>query len=242
MFASMMQKYIALSNEFRNSNQSKESIEKLYEFLDEIVPKTDNTSYLIQSYVYTLLGYHQKAYHLFAPLANKSNRKDISRLYEMEQLAKSHGDTFALKRKQQPIDKDLYYPKIEHFIETKSSKYFTNFEYKMPVVIFGKVFSKPLLVCVDKKIKVTNFWESVVEYILFLGDCKQKLIRYYNKNMEDEASDEWYESLEIFSVTIDISAKGKLCARITCGDELWEDHLLDIEFEKEKITDMTYDG
>lgn len=57
----IMKRYATLSTEFRNSRQSKDSIENLYEFLDEISNATDKNSLLVQSQVYSLLGHHKKA-------------------------------------------------------------------------------------------------------------------------------------------------------------------------------------
>jgi hypothetical protein len=59
---------------------------------------------------------------------------------------------------------------------------------------------------------------------------------------EEKADNEWYEELEIYSVLITINKEGKIFAEIACGDNYFEDHILDIETEENKICEMNYDG
>ena len=60
--------------------------------------------------------------------------------------------------------------------------------------------------------------------------------------MEEKADAEWYETLEIYSVRITLTKNKIFCSRISCGDNLFEDHILELETEEYEIYSMTYDG
>jgi hypothetical protein len=135
-----MQRYILLSKDFRDSKQSKESIAHLYAFLDRLCLLHDKKSLLISSYVYSLLGYHKKAYTIFLPLADKNNRKDVNKLFAMEQLAQSHQDNFILKRKRKKPDKSLYQLSVNDFQNEGFAAEWHSYKINKPVVVFDVVF------------------------------------------------------------------------------------------------------
>ncbi|RXK83764.1 hypothetical protein [Filimonas effusa] len=238
-----MKRYADLSANFRSSKQSKESIAQLYAFLDETGGAQDKTSLLVRSQVYSLLGYHQKAYDIFVAIADKSNRKDISRLFEMEQLAKSHQDNFALKRKPAPIQ-HLPELTLNDFVkEDNSAPDEVVFAVSRRNIILGKVFDdKPLLINLERNIALEDVFPQLLTYIKWLGSCKAELIDYYNRNFENNVNEAWYNYLDIFGVRITVAGMHQLTADITCGDEIAQDHLLDISFDGKRIVSMSYDG
>ena len=77
---------------------------------------------------------------------------------------------------------------------------------------------------------------------------KEELILFYNQWIEefdyiDEyADDDWYDTLEVFSVQITIEEDRSIHARISGGDELNTDHILDIETYGNEVVSMSYDG
>lgn len=239
----IMKRYAALSANFRDSKQSKESIEALYALLDETQNAPDKTSLLVRSQVYSLLAYHKKAYDIFVAIADKSNRKDISRLFEMEQLAKSHQDNFALKRKPAPVQR-LPELTLNDFIkEDGGVPGETVFSVARKNLVFGKIFdSKPLFIHLEQNIALEDVFPQLVTYIKWLGNCKMELIDYYNRNFDSNVNEEWYDYLDLFGVRITVTDLQRLTADITCGDEIAQDHLLDIAFEGKTIISMNYDG
>jgi hypothetical protein len=57
----------------------------------------NNDNEVILSYVYTLLGYHQKAYDIYKKIYDKSEAEAKAKLLEFQQRAQSSGDKFAIK-------------------------------------------------------------------------------------------------------------------------------------------------
>jgi hypothetical protein len=245
MNKNFIQEYITLSKDFRET-KSPESIDKLYLFLDELrLQENDKQVTLVLSQVYSLLAFHKSAYEAFVKIADKNNPKDTKKLFTMSELATSHGDNFIIKNKlKKPV-----LPKTERLIlsdfELKTEcENFTSFETTNKLIIFGKLFdNEPLRLCLSKGIELENHIEKIADYVQWLGNCKKILIDFYNNNnFEDEADDDWYNSLEIIGVLLDVNAKGKFFATLNCGDDFWSDHILDIEIDDKKVVSMGYDG
>ena len=245
MDRNFMQKYITLSKDFRET-KSPESIDKLYLFLDELrLQENDKQATIILSQVYSLLAFHKSAYEVFVKIADTNNSKDTKKLFTMSELAKSHGDNFIVKNKlKKPV-----LPKTERLILSdfelkEESENFTSFETNKKLIIFGKLFdNEPLRLCLSKGVKLESYIEKIADYVQWLGNCKKILINFYNNNnSEDEADDDWYNSLEIIGVLLDVNEKGNFFATLNCGDDFWSDHILDIEIDNKKVVSMNYDG
>jgi hypothetical protein len=73
--------------------------------------------------------------------------------------------------------------------------------------------------------------EHLVRYSLI---CARNY-RVPNMDSEEKATDDWYENLEIYSVLLTITETGKIVGQISCGDNYWEDHTIDIETEDKKL-------
>jgi hypothetical protein len=163
----------------------------------------------------------------------------------MEQLSKSHGDSFTIKLKKLPKTNETTYT-INDCIEKENNGEWKNYHLDKDVVIFNQIFNnEPMEISINMEIVLSEYISKINDYINWLnGDCKNNLIRYYNKNMkiEERANKEWYEELELYSVLITINKDGKRFADISCGDNYLEDHILDIEIEENKISSMNYDG
>lgn len=123
-----------------------------------------------------------------------------------------------------------------------------------PVKIFGQVRfddgDQRLGLSVNKSIGPESFIDGLNNYLLWLAGCKDILEEFYkkeNKYMLDEWYDgeldpEWYDTLEIYSGTIDINAAGLMGATFSCGDNMDTDHLLMIEIQDKQIKEMWFDG
>lgn len=110
-------------------------------------------------------------------------------------------------------------------------------------LIFGTVFdNNPLYIQLEGNVTLENVFPQLSDYIKWLGNCKIELIEFYNENFDDKADDDWYNSLEVFSAKITFTEEQKLFADITCGDQIAQDHLLDVECEGKSIYSMQYDG
>jgi hypothetical protein len=247
MAENYMKKYVELSNEFKKDNKSQEIIKKLYDFMNLLQKDENKDNEMILVYVYRLLAYHKKAYDLYLKIYDKNDQKQKSKLFDMEQMSKSHGDNFAIKLKKKPeINKAVNYH-VNDFVENNIIDEYRNYVLNKTCVIFNQIFdNEPLEIRLYKNFTLSEYIVQINNYIHWLGgDCGTKLIDYFNKNMifaEEEVNNEWYEALEIYSVSIVLTKNKKLCATIACGDNIFMDHILDIETKEDKIWSMNIDG
>ena len=240
--------YVEISVEFRKSNSSKESVEKLYDLLYKMEKSERNKNDdLILSNIYTLLGFHQSAYEVFKSTADLTDRKNTSKLYVLEEKAKSHKNDFIIKdiRKFRGKNKQTKLSPT-NFVKSKSDGNEYNIIDK-DVVIFNKIIeNEKVKVCLYGVHKFEDYADKIIDYIYWLGDCRNRLIEFYNSEVsewsDETANDDWYDTLEIFGVNIIVGVNGNLYSEISCGDDNAQDHILDIETESETITSMNYDG
>jgi len=240
--------YIEIANEFRKSKASAESIGKLYDLLNELEnanrTKSDD---LTRSYIYSLLGFHQSAYDIFKSVADLTDRKNRSKLYVLEEKAKSHQNNFIIKdirkfrRKQEPVKLSL-----TDFMITDSPENKYGIISK-DIIIFNKVVkSSKFEISLPEGKDFDDEIVKIINYIYWLSDCKDKLIGFYNAELSkytgETANEDWYNTLEILGVRIIAGQNGNLYAEIAGGDDFAQDHILDIETENETITSMSYDG
>jgi hypothetical protein len=241
-----MKQYIELSNEFRKNNKSQEIIKKLYDFMGTLEKDENKDNEIVLVYVYTLLAYHKKACDLYFKIHNKNDRKQKAKLFDMEQMSKSHGDNFAIKLIKLKINEIVNFC-VDDFVGKGIIAEYKNHELNKTCIIFNQIFDKePLKIELYKDFILLEYIPLINNYIHWLGgECKTKMMNYFNENMtfsEEKADDEWYETLEIYSVSIIITKNKKICATITCGDNIFIDHILDIEMEEDKIWSMNIDG
>ncbi|MCL2313206.1 MAG: hypothetical protein FWC41_12130 [Firmicutes bacterium] len=115
------------------------------------------------------------------------------------------------------------------------------------IIIFNKVVeNEKVEICLVGAHKFEDYADKIIDYIYWLGDCKNKLIEFYNSEVskwtDETADDDWYDTLEIYGVRVIVGVNGNLYSEISCGDDNSQDHILDIEIENETITSMNYDG
>lgn len=239
--------YIDISSEFRTSNGAKDSVAKLYDLLYELekINRTKNEE-LILSNIYTLLAFHQFAYEIYKPIADLSNRKDVAKLYTLEQKAKSHGNNFRIKDirklRGQKTSTNLA---PEDF--TIDAEHYNKFVTNKNILVFNKIVEHDKFeIYIYGNHKFDDYNTRIIDYISWLGNSKSDLITFYNlklsEHTQETADEDWYDTLEVFNTRIIVGQNGKLFAEISVGDDFMSDHILDIEIEEKQITDMSYDG
>lgn len=242
--------YIDVSTEFRKSNSSKKSLGKLFDLLYELekVNRSHNEEKILSD-IYTLLGFHQSAYETYKPTVDLTNRKETKKIYTLEQKAKSHGNNFTRKDIRK-LRKRVEQVKLlaEDFKIDENEENKNKFLLKCKDIV---VFNKPVKndkfeIYIYGNHKFEDYKVKIIEYISWLGSCRNVLIEFYNlelsEHIDEIANEDWYDTLEVFSVRIIVGQNGKLFAEISGGDQFMSDHILDIETEEQKITEMSYDG
>jgi hypothetical protein len=127
-----------------------------------------------------------------------------------------------------------------------------------PIKIFGQIRfdgeeddNEKLGLRIDKSVDINTIIDKLNKYLNWLADdCRQILEDYYkkeNQGMLEEwysgkLEEDWYETLEMYSGTVDILSNDRFGATFSCGDNMNTDHLLMIEIDDKQITEMWFDG
>ena len=93
-----MKEYIHLKKQFQAQDKDSSSVLALYEFADRLTLLETLEAKQVLVEVYQELGLYASAFALFSELVDKSDRKQVKKLFTLEKMSLSHGDRFALSR------------------------------------------------------------------------------------------------------------------------------------------------
>ncbi|MCC9043783.1 hypothetical protein LNQ81_13975 [Myroides sp. M-43] len=243
-------RYNDLSSRFRenyNNNEiSTELFDLLYE-LQELEQTKENKE--IQCHIYALLEHWQKAYNLLLEIVDSNDKKATSKLFVFSQKAKTHKDTFGLKdiREARKI-KEVVHLSIDDFSlkNDLAHLYYVNCD---KVVVFNKYCSGNRFMIKASAILTVDDKQELIKYIYWLADLRTSLINFYNSEnnkylllLEAKADSDWYDTLEVYSVTIHYSSAREIETTISIGDQVSLDHIVDLELYNKEFVDLNIDG
>ena len=89
-----MKEYIRLKKQLQAQDKNSSSVLAFYEFADRLnLLETPEAKQVLVD-VYQELGLYASAYTLFLGLVDKSDRKQVKKLFTLEKMSHSHGDRF----------------------------------------------------------------------------------------------------------------------------------------------------
>ncbi|MGO5073129.1 CbrC family protein [Clostridium sporogenes] len=93
--------YLKLEKDFSKENSTADEIDKLYKLMHELESKQNNSIEIKKILVnlYLLLQYYEKAYNCYVKIADKNNKKDRKKLFQLKQKTEWYRDRLAIKRK-----------------------------------------------------------------------------------------------------------------------------------------------
>lgn len=80
------------------------------------------------------------------------------------------------------------------------------------------------------------------KYLLWLADCKETLVTYFKEQLGEILPENWYEEIEVFTVSIVINSLDDYGATIAFGESIFGDHIVELDLEKEEIVDNRLNG
>lgn len=93
----------------------------------------------------------------------------------------------------------------------------------------------------DKKQRYINN-EVLINYLKWLGSCIDVVKRYIEELSGELLTEEWKDSIEIYSVDVTFNDEEDYGATISFGECIYQNHIVEIDFEKEKIVDNRFNG
>lgn len=95
---------------------------------------------------------------------------------------------------------------------------------------------------VANNLDIDSMGNKLKSYIDELNNCSEKLTSYYEKEINEEVYDNWFNDIEVFSIEIIFNSIDDYGATIICGDQILQDHTLEIYFDKNEIEQIILIG
>ncbi|MBU5482923.1 hypothetical protein KQI86_01210 [Clostridium sp. MSJ-11] len=95
---------------------------------------------------------------------------------------------------------------------------------------------------VANSIQLESVINHIIYYIDWFSTCETVLKSYYENKLGEKVYETWFGDIEVYRVDITFNNKYDYGATIYCGDRIYLDHALEIEFDKENIWDIRLNG
>ncbi len=249
-------------NQFLNLFGSEKSVENLYDIiylLKNIDERTFNENYILAQ-VYNLVGKNILASKIIEKLLITDDADELQKLNELQSkidsLYENHNkikiyrdlrdsktikeptklsiEDFIIKR-----DNDgTYLIEISHEIKqivvlNKNLKNFDNYTKKIPCFIS------------TEKEPNNDIMQSLIDYIVWLGQIKDELIVFYKKSsfrhQHYNVGQSWFDGLSVYDMYININQFNNFETEIILHDYLQNDFGFRLEIENQTFKNIEYD-
>lgn len=95
---------------------------------------------------------------------------------------------------------------------------------------------------VANDIQLVSIINHIVNYIDWFATCETVLKTYYENKLGEEVYDAWFNDIEVYRVDITFNNEYDYGATVYCGDRIYLDHALEINFDKNNILDIGLNG
>lgn len=137
---------------------------------------------------------------------------------------------------------------MSNFIENseESDDRYICYNINSNIRIFNSVIEDQSLedvqVFVARNIGLPLIIEQVIRYIDWINNCENLLKKYYENKLRERVYDTWFNDIEVYRVDITFNSEYDYGAIVYCGDRIFVDHALEIEFIQEEISDILLNG
>lgn len=257
----VIKEFIDAESEFLNSNGSEKSVEKLYDiiyFLKDLKEPTFEEEFILAK-IYNMVGSNIFASIIIDKSLKKSNKSTMqtAKIKELQSKIESR-DVWNTKiyrdLRDSKIKKDPTKLLTEDFVisQTNRGSYDIEISDKIKnIVILNKnVPNEPVwgdeacFIFSDKKPDLYTLL-LLSEYIIWLGQIKEELLRFYNGNdFRDRlpyVSTDWFDGLNVFDFCISIDENDNFNTEITLQDYLQNDYGFRLKIENFILKQIEYD-
>ncbi len=89
---------------------------------------------------------------------------------------------------------------------------------------------------------ISEMLPLINEYLNWLKECDKELTSYFGNKLTTIIPEKWFESIEVYRFSITFNSADDYGATISCGESLFNDHIIDFEFEEFQIIDDRLNG
>jgi hypothetical protein len=128
--------------------------------------------------------------------------------------------------------------RVENFLvdtEESDDRYISyHLSERMPI-FNSLVDNEELFINVSRSIKLEMILNEVGNYLIWLTQCENELKTFFESELQDKVNDTWFKEIEVYRVNITFNSENDYGATISCGDPLFIDHTLEIDFDCKTI-------
>ncbi|WP_010243300.1 hypothetical protein [Acetivibrio cellulolyticus] len=95
---------------------------------------------------------------------------------------------------------------------------------------------------ISTNIQIESIFNEMVSYLTWFSKCETELRTYYEIELHEKVNDTWFDEIEVYRVDFTFNSKDDYGATISCGDTILVGHILEIDFEREQVTDIRLNG
>lgn len=134
---------------------------------------------------------------------------------------------------------------LEDFLLDKelSDERYQCYHAAIPVNIFRDVLTdEDLEINIHVSCTLSDLLACVNDYLAWLQSCEEEVCGYYKELINEPLPKDWLESLTVYRASLTFDSSEDFGATISFGDSILSDHILEFDFEKQKVTGDRLDG
>lgn len=99
-----------------------------------------------------------------------------------------------------------------------------------------------IYIYVSTSIKLIDVIKYVINYIDWFSACEDVLTSYYENKIGEKVYRTWFSEIEVYRIDFTFNDEYDYGATVYCGDRIYIDHSLEIDFDKTNILDIRLNG
>ncbi|MHA7966774.1 hypothetical protein ACX93W_21925 [Paenibacillus sp. CAU 1782] len=137
---------------------------------------------------------------------------------------------------------------IDVFVENvkDSDERYKCYTLKNAVQIFNQIICDENLddvrIYISTEVDLYSISPNVESYINWFTQCETIVRHFYENELQHKTPQNWFNEIEVYNVDITFNSCEDYGATITCGDNILQDHILSIDFDREQISVINING
>lgn len=95
---------------------------------------------------------------------------------------------------------------------------------------------------VSTNIQLDSIAGKIEGYIKWFSTCETVLRKYYENELREQVHQDWFDEIEVYRADITFNSIEDYGATIACGDNILQDHIMIIDFDREQIQAIHLNG
>lgn len=83
---------------------------------------------------------------------------------------------------------------------------------------------------------------EIKSYVTWFSTCETVFREYYENELHEKVHKDWFNEIEVYRVDITFNSIADYGATIACGDNILHDHIMIVDFDRERIQAINLNG